>query len=61
MTNKNINLMCLHGTKWVDEKEKESDSSRFKLWYTDKVRLRNFVCIIVAIEWKKDIMDVKRI
>lgn len=53
--------MCLHETKWVGEKEKESYRSRFKLWYTEKVRSRNVVCIIVDKEWMKDVMHVKMI
>ena len=53
--------MCLQETKWVGKKAKELDSSGFKLWYTDEVRSRNGVGIIVDKEWKKDIVDVKRI
>ncbi|AES86380.1 TIR-NBS-LRR type disease resistance protein, putative [Medicago truncatula] len=47
--------------KWVDERAKELDSSRFKNWYTNKVRTRNEVDIIVNTESKKDIVYVKRI
>jgi len=43
------------------KKAKELDSSGFKLWYTGEVRSRNGVGIIVDKEWKKDIVDVKRI
>ena len=43
------------------EKEKELDSSGFKLWYTSEVRSRNGVGVIVDKEWNKDIIDVKRI
>jgi exonuclease III len=32
-----INLMCLQETKWLSEKVKELDKSRFKLWYAGKV------------------------
>ena len=53
--------MCLQETKWVGKKAKELDSSGFKLWYTDEVRSRNGVGIIVDKEWKKDIVDVKTI
>lgn len=42
-------------------KAKELDSSRFKLWYIWKIRPRNDVGIIVDKEWKKDILNVKRI
>jgi len=43
---------------WV--KRQELDGSWFKHWYTDKVKLKNEVDIIIDKEWKKDIMDVKR-
>jgi exonuclease III len=39
--------MCQQETKWVGEKAKELDSSRFKHWYTGKVGSRNGVGIIV--------------
>jgi len=61
MTRRRINFMCLQETKWVGKKAKEFDSSGFKLWYTGEVRSRNGVGIIVDKEWKKDIVDVKRI
>jgi len=61
MTRRRINFMCLQETKWVGKKAKELDSSGFKLWYTSEVRSRNNVGIIVDKEWKKDIVDVKRI
>lgn len=41
------------------EKVKELDSSKFKLWYIDKIRSRNGVRIIIYNEWKKNIVDVK--
>jgi len=44
----------------VDKKTKELDSSEFNHWYTDKVKLKNEVEIIIDKEWKKDIMDVRR-
>lgn len=44
----------------MDKKTKELDSSGFKHWYTDKVKLKNEVEIIIDKEWKKDIMDVRR-
>ncbi|KEH39645.1 endonuclease/exonuclease/phosphatase, putative [Medicago truncatula] len=61
MIRRRINFMCLQETKWVRKKAKELDSSGFKLWYTGEVRSRNGVGIIVDKEWKKDIVDVKRI
>ena len=61
MTRRRINFMCLQETKWVGKKARELDSSGFKLWYTGEVRSRNGVGIIVDKEWKKDIVDVKRI
>jgi len=61
MTRRRINFMCLRETKWVGKKAKELDSSGFKLWYTGEARSRNRVGIIVDKEWKKDIVDVKRI
>ncbi|KAH1204248.1 3-isopropylmalate dehydratase large subunit, chloroplastic [Glycine max] len=33
----------------------------FKLWYTKKIRSRNGVGIIVDKEWKKDVVDVRRV
>ena len=45
----------------MDERAKELDSSRFKNWYTNKVRTRNEVDIIVNTESKKDVVYVKRI
>jgi len=47
VTRRKINFMCQQETKWVGEKAKELDSSRFKHWYTRKVRSRNGVSIIV--------------
>jgi exonuclease III len=43
------------------EKVKYLDSLGFKFWYTYKVRLINGIGIIVDKEWKKYIVDVKRI
>jgi len=56
-----INFMCRQETKWVGEKAKELNSSGFKLWYTGEVRSKNWTGIIVVKEWKKDIVDAKRI
>ncbi|KHN16148.1 Craniofacial development protein 2, partial [Glycine soja] len=53
--------MCLQETKWTGEKAKELDNSGFKLWYMGKIRLRNGVGIIVDKEWKKDVVDVRRV
>ncbi|KAH1264626.1 Craniofacial development protein 2 [Glycine max] len=61
MVRRKINFMCLQETKWTGEKAKELDNSGFKLWYTGKIRLRNGVGIIVDKEWKKDVMDVRRV
>jgi len=47
VTRRKINFMRQQETKWVGEKTKELDSSRFKHWYTRKVRSRNSVGIIV--------------
>jgi len=47
MTRRRINFMCLQETKWVGKKEKELDSSGFKLWYTGEARSRNGVGIIM--------------
>ena len=46
--------------EWV-KKAKDLYNPWFKLWYTEKVRSRNGVGIIVNEEWKKDIMNVKRV
>jgi len=61
MIRRKINFICQQETKWMGEKEKELDSSRFKHWYIEKVRSKNSVGIIVDKEWKKDILDVKMI
>ncbi|RZC13747.1 DExH-box ATP-dependent RNA helicase DExH10 [Glycine soja] len=61
MVRRKINFMCLQETKWTGEKAKELDNSGFKLWYTGKIRSRNGVGIIVDKEWKKDVVDVRRI
>ncbi|KAL5190712.1 Craniofacial development protein 2 [Glycine soja] len=61
MVRRKINFMCLQETKWTGEKAKELDNSGFKLWYTGKIRSRNGVGIIVDKEWKKDVVDVKRV
>ncbi|KAH1191322.1 tRNA pseudouridine(38/39) synthase [Glycine max] len=45
----------------MGEKAKELDNSGFKLWYTGKIRSRNGVGIIVDKEWKKDVVDVRRV
>ena len=29
-----VNIACLQETKWVGEKAKEVEGTRFKLWYT---------------------------
>ena len=61
MTRRKINIMCLQETKWVGAKARELDASGFKLWYTGKVKNRNGVGIIVDKQWKKDVVDVKRV
>ncbi|KAH1221829.1 Craniofacial development protein 2 [Glycine soja] len=61
MVRRKINFMCLQETKWTGEKAKELDKSGFKLWYTGKIRSRNGVGIIVDKEWKKDVVDVRRV
>ncbi|KAH1219602.1 LINE-1 retrotransposable element ORF2 protein [Glycine max] len=61
MVRRKINFMCLQETKWTGEKAKELDSSGFKLWYTGKIKSRNGVGIIVDKEWKKDVVDVRRV
>ncbi|KAL5191016.1 Craniofacial development protein 2 [Glycine soja] len=61
MVRRKINFMCLQETKWTGEKAKELDNSGFKLWYTGKTRSRNGVGIIVDKEWKKDVVDVRRV
>lgn len=61
MVKRKVNFTCLKETKWAIEKVKELNNSGFKLWYTGKVRSRNGTGIIVDKEWKKDIMDVKRV
>ncbi|KAL5195414.1 Craniofacial development protein 2 [Glycine soja] len=61
MVRRKINFMCLQETKWTGEKAKELDNSGFKLWYTGKIRSRNGVGIIVDKEWKKDVVDVRRV
>jgi len=47
ITKSKINFMCLQEIKWVDDKAKELDSLGFKNWYTNKLRSRNEVDIIV--------------
>ncbi|KAH1202758.1 Craniofacial development protein 2 [Glycine max] len=61
MVRRKINFMCLQETKWTGEKAKELDNSGFKLWYTGKIRSRNGIGIIVDKEWKKDVVDVRRV
>ncbi|KAH1196522.1 Glutathione hydrolase 1 [Glycine max] len=61
MVRRKINFMCLQETKWTGEKAKELDNSGFKLWYTGQIRSRNGVGIIVDKEWKKDVVDVRRV
>ncbi|KAL5161290.1 LINE-1 retrotransposable element ORF2 protein [Glycine soja] len=61
MVRRKINFMCLQETKWTGEKVKELDNSGFKLWYTGKIISRNGVGIIVDKEWKKDVVDVRRV
>ncbi|KAL5164575.1 Craniofacial development protein 2 [Glycine soja] len=61
MVRRKINFMCLQETKWTGEKAKELDNSGFKMWYTGKIRSRNGVGIIVDKEWKKDVVDVRRV
>lgn len=51
------NFMCLQEIKWTAEKAEELDNSKFKFWYTRKVRIRNGMGIIVDSEWNKDIVD----
>ncbi|KAL5137686.1 Craniofacial development protein 2 [Glycine soja] len=61
MVRRKINFMCLQETKWTGEKAKELDNLGFKLWYTGKIRSKNGVGIIVDKEWKKDVVDVRRV
>lgn len=55
-----INFTCLQETKWTSEMVKKLGISKFKLWYTHKVRTRNEAKIIIHKEPKKDIIYVKK-
>ncbi|RDX61029.1 hypothetical protein CR513_60781, partial [Mucuna pruriens] len=53
-----INIMCLQETKWVGEKDKDLDTTGFKLQYTREDRGKNGVHIIVNKNWKS-VVNVK--
>ena len=59
MNDRKINILCLQETKWSGEKSREING--FKLWYTGKVNGRNGVGIIADEEWKKNVVEVKRV
>ena len=47
--------MCLQEIKWIDIKVKKLDTSRFKFWYIEKVKVKNEVSIIMDKVWKNNV------
>ncbi|VFQ93629.1 unnamed protein product [Cuscuta campestris] len=54
-----IQVACLQETRWVGTKAREVDC--FKLWYSGSARGRNGVGILVALELREFVVEVKRI
>jgi exonuclease III len=55
-----VNILCVHETKWTDQKAKEVENTCFKLWYTGKERSRNGVCILINKSLKNGVVAVRR-
>ncbi|VFQ93092.1 unnamed protein product [Cuscuta campestris] len=54
-----IQVACMHETRWVGTKAREVDG--FKLWFSGSTRGRNEVNILVALEAREFVVEVKRI
>ncbi|VFQ72995.1 unnamed protein product [Cuscuta campestris] len=54
-----IQVACVQETRWVSTKAREVDS--FKLWYSGLARGRNGVGVLVALELREFVVEVKRI
>ena len=48
MVKRNVNILCVQETKWVDEKVRIIEPWGYKLWYTCRDRNRNGVGMIIG-------------
>ncbi len=53
MIMRRINIVRLQETKWVGDKSREIEHTRYKLWYTGRGKNRNGVGIIIDKSLKK--------
>ncbi|KAI9111187.1 hypothetical protein K1719_017798 [Acacia pycnantha] len=53
-------LLKIQETKWSGERSRR-EINGFKLWYTRKVNGRNGIGIITDNEWRKNVVEVKRV
>ena len=56
MIRRKINIICLQETKWIGEKSREIEKTRYKLWYTGKEKNRNGLGVLVDNIIKKKVL-----
>jgi exonuclease III len=55
-----MNILCVHETKWTDQKTKEVENTDFKLWYTEKERNRNGLSILIDKSLNNEVITIRR-
>ena len=60
MIRRKVNIICLQETKWIDKRCREIKNTRYKLYYTEKLKNRNGVEIIVDMNFKEYIVKMTR-
>jgi exonuclease III len=55
-----VNILCVQETKWNGQKAKEVEDTRFKLWYTGNMTIKNSVSIVLDKSLKGGVVDIKR-
>ncbi|KAF3665017.1 hypothetical protein FXO38_09825 [Capsicum annuum] len=54
-----VSVACVQETKWVGTKVRDMDG--YKLWYSDSVRHRNRIGILVDEDLREQVVEVKRV
>ena len=60
MIRRKVNIICLQETKWIGERCREIENTGYKLYYTEKLKNRNGVGIIVDRNFKEYVVKVTR-
>ena len=60
MGRRNIDVMCVHETKWRGNATRELGEG-YKIIYSGESNKRNGVGIILSRKWKDNVVDVKRV